>query len=103
MQASIEKRGAFNVAAKTRTWLKQIFSQAIARGLYENNPASELHAIALAPPPPQHYPHLRENELPEFLQALSTTTSRLPTRIAAWMAIFTAARLGTVRYRQWVT
>lgn len=36
------KRGAFNVADKARTWLKQIFSQAIARGLCEHNPASEL-------------------------------------------------------------
>lgn len=26
LQACIEKRGAFNVADKTRTWLKQIFS-----------------------------------------------------------------------------
>jgi integrase len=101
LQASIENRGAFNVADKARTWLKQIFSQAIARGLCENNPASELHAIALAPPPPQHYPHLHENELPGFLQALSTTTSRLPARIAAWMAIFTAARPGMVRYATW--
>lgn len=47
MQASIEKRGAFNVADKARTWLKQIFSQAIARDLCEYNPASELHAIAI--------------------------------------------------------
>ena len=101
LQASIEKRGAFNVADKARTWLKQIFSQAIARGLCEHNPASELHAIALPPPPPQHYPHLSESELPEFLQALSTTTSHLPARIAAWMAIFTAARPGMVRYATW--
>jgi hypothetical protein len=32
LQASIEKRGAFNVADKARTWLKKFFSQAIARG-----------------------------------------------------------------------
>ncbi|WDY57183.1 tyrosine-type recombinase/integrase [Pseudomonas sp. PSKL.D1] len=101
LQASIEKRGAFNVADKARTWLKQIFSQAIARGLCEHNPASELHTIALAPPPPQHYPHLRESELPEFLQALSKTTSRLPARVATWMAILTAARPGMVRYATW--
>ncbi|MBK4999557.1 integrase arm-type DNA-binding domain-containing protein [Pseudomonas sp. S31] len=101
LQASIEKRGAFNVADKARTWLKQIFSQAIARGLCEHNPASELHTIALAPPPTLHYPHLHENELPEFLQALSRTTSRLPARVAAWMAILTAARPGMVRYAAW--
>lgn len=101
LQASIEKRGAFNVADKTRTWLKQIFSQAIARGLCEHNPASELHAIAITPPPTQHYPHLHENELPEFLRALSKTTSRLPARIASWMTILTASRPGMVRYAKW--
>ena len=101
LQASIEKRGALNVADKARTWLKQIFSQAIARGLCEHNPASELHTIALAPPPTLHYPHLHESELPEFLQALSETTSRLPTRVATWMAILTAARPGMVRNATW--
>lgn len=101
LQACIEKRGAFNVADKTRTWLKQIFSQAIARGLCEHNPASELHAIAIAPPPTQHYPHLHEHELPEFLRALSKTTSRLPARIASWMTILTASRPGMVRYAKW--
>lgn len=101
LQACIEKRGAFNVADKTRTWLKQIFSQAIARGLCEHNPASELHTIAIAPPPTQHYPHLHEHELPEFLRALSKTTSRLPARIASWMTILTASRPGMVRYAKW--
>lgn len=101
LQARIEKRGAFNVADKTRTWLKQIFSQAIARGLCEHNPASELHTIAIAPPPTQHYPHLHEHELPEFLRALSKTTSRIPARIASWMTILTASRPGMVRYAKW--
>jgi len=44
--ASIEARNAFNVAKKVRGWLQQLFSQAIARGGCENNPASELLAIA---------------------------------------------------------
>lgn len=101
LQASIEKRGAFNVADKTRTWLKQIFAQAIARGLCDHNPASELHAIALTPPPTRHYPHLHEHELPEFLQALSATSSRLPARVAAWMSLLTASRPGMVRFATW--
>ena len=35
----IEKRGAMNVAKKTRQWLNAIFTFAIARGLTKDNPA----------------------------------------------------------------
>jgi hypothetical protein len=58
LQEPIENRDAHKVAKKTRGWLKQIFSQAIARGLCENNPASELRAIAAAGPAVKHHPHL---------------------------------------------
>jgi len=44
---------------KTRGWLKQIFSQAIARGFCENNPVSELRTIAAAPAL-KHHLHLLE-------------------------------------------
>lgn len=50
LQESIEARGALNTRDKIRVALRQIFSQAIARGLCEHNPASELGAIA-APTP----------------------------------------------------
>jgi hypothetical protein len=63
LQERIERRDAHNVAKKTRGWLKQIFSQAIARGLCENNPASELRAIAAAGPAVKHHPHLLEPAL----------------------------------------
>ena len=50
LQVGIEARVAHNVAKKVRGWLQRIFSHAIARGLCENNPASELLVIA-APAP----------------------------------------------------
>lgn len=102
LQERIEKRDAHNVAKKTRGWLKQIFSQAIARGLCENNPASELHAIAAAGPKVKHHPHLLEPELPDFLKALDRSTSRLTARVAAWMTLWTASRPGMVRHAEWI-
>jgi integrase len=102
LQERIEKRDAHNVAKKVRGWLKQIFSQAIARGLCENNPASELRSIAAALPKVKHYPHLLEPELPEFLKALDRSTSRLTARVAAWMTLWTASRPGMVRHAEWV-
>jgi integrase len=102
LQERIEKRDAHDVAKKTRGWLKQIFSQAIARGLCENNPASELRAIAAAGPAVKHHPHLLEPELPEFLKALDRSTSRLTARVAASMTLWTASRPGMVRHAEWV-
>lgn len=99
--ASVEARKAFNVAKKMRGWLKEIFSQAVARGLTENNPASELLAIAAEAPATQQHPHLLEPEIPDFITAMKTTTSRLPARTAAWLTIWTASRPGMVRWAEW--
>lgn len=99
--ASIEDRNAYNVAKKVRGWLQQIFSQAIARGLCENNPASELLAIAAPAPKTVQYPHLLEPELPDFLHAMKNTKARLIARTAAWLTIWTASRPGMVRHAEW--
>ncbi|MCP2070567.1 UNVERIFIED_ORG: integrase [Pseudomonas lini] len=101
IQAGIEARGAFNVAKKTRGWLKEIFSRAIAQGLMEYNPASELLVIAAEAPPTQQYPHLLEHDLPDFMRAMQRTTSRLVARTAAWLTIWTASRPGMTRWAEW--
>lgn len=101
LQAGIEARDAHNVAKKVRGWLQRIFSHAIARGLCENNPASELLVIAAPAPETQQYPHLLEYELPDFLHAMRGSRSRTIALTAAWMAIRTASRPGMVRYAEW--
>lgn len=101
LQEKIEARGALNTRDKIRVALRQIFSQAIARGLCEYNPASELGAIAKPTPKAKQYPHLLETELPAFLQALRRSTSRPPARVATWLALWTASRPGAVRYAEW--
>ncbi|WP_434135922.1 tyrosine-type recombinase/integrase [Pseudomonas luteola] len=101
LQEKIEARGATNTRDKVRVALRQIFSQAIARGLCEINPASELVTIATKTPKATPYPHLLEPELPAFLHALRKSTSRTPARTATWMCLWTASRPGMVRWVEW--
>lgn len=101
LQEKIEARGATNTRDKIRVALRQIFSQAIARGLCEVNPAAELVTIAIKKPQVEHHPHLLEPELPPFLKALRNSTSRTPARTATWLCIWTASRPGMVRWAEW--
>lgn len=101
LQASIEARGAHNVAKKVRGWVNQIFGHAIGKGLTENDPASRLDEIAAPAPVTRQQPHLLERELPDFLRALRTTTSRLPARTAAWLCLWLAVRPGMLRFAEW--
>lgn len=101
----IEARGAFNVAEKVRQWLRNIFSFAVAKGYMENNPASELNAVAQKTSRAAHYPHLVEAQLPHFLQQLRQQETRNPrsylTVTAAWLVLLTGSRPGMVRYAEW--
>lgn len=101
IQKAIEARGAYNTAEKARTWLNQIFGWAIAHGLCENNPASNLRDIAGVAPKEKQYPHLLEADLPEFLRALRESPSGPQARTAAWMVVRTASRPGMVRFAEW--
>lgn len=101
LQANIEKRGAFNIAEKVRGWVNQIFGFAIASGLTDNDPAARLGEVAKKAPETEHYPHLTEKELPDFLRALHNSKSRPIALTAAWLCIYTAARPGMVRFAEW--
>ncbi|MDL4862067.1 tyrosine-type recombinase/integrase [Halomonas elongata] len=101
VQRAIEARGAYNIAEKSRAFLRRIFDFAIAHDYCENNPASNLAEIAAPPPKVKPRPHLLEDELPEFLRSLRKTGSRHSTRVAAWMVLWTASRPGTVRWMEW--
>lgn len=101
VQRGIEGRGAFNIAEKSRAFLRQIFGFAIAHGYCENNPASNLNDIAARAPAARQRPHLLEPELPDFLRALRQSSSRQIVRTAAWMVLWTASRPGMVRWMEW--
>lgn len=101
VQVNIEDRKAFNIAEKSRAFLRRIFDFAIAHGFCENNPASNLLDVAATAPPSKLRPHLLEDDMPLFLRAVRQTGSRRATRIAAWMVIWTASRPGMVRWMEW--
>lgn len=101
LQASIELRGAHNTSEKVRVWVNQIFGLAIGLGMTENNPASNLVDIAEKAPEESQYPHLMEDELPDFLRALHGSQSGTIVKAASWLTVYTASRPGMVRWAEW--
>lgn len=67
----IEKRGALEVAHRAMKACGQIFMYGIATGRAERNPAADLQG-ALKTAKKENFAHLKEKELPEFLQKLET-------------------------------
>ena len=101
IQKRLEGRGAHNISKKVRSWLNQVYGRAIAQGKTQNDPASRLLHIAAKSPKTQHYPHLLEPELPDFLRSLKASKSRMTALTAAWLCIWTASRPGMVRHAEW--
>lgn len=99
--ARIEERGAFDVAKKTRQWLKAIFSYARANGWTATDPARDLAAIALRGPGVKNYAHLSVDELPDFLNALDAYDGSLLVKACAKLALWTANRPGVTRTIRW--
>jgi integrase len=99
--AGIERRGAFDVAKKTRQWLKAIFGYARASGWTVNDPARDLAAIAQPAPEKRAYAHLQLDELPDFLRALYAYDGSELVAACAKLALWTANRPGVTRTLRW--
>jgi integrase len=97
----IEKRGAMNVAKKTRQWLNAIFTFAIARGLTKENPAESLGAVAAPAPESKNFAHLTLDELPGLLRALDLYRGSPITKGCCLLALLTANRPGVTRTLRW--
>lgn len=97
----IEKRGALNVAKKTRQWLNAIFQFAVAKGLASTNPAEHLSSIAALAPESKSMAHLSIDELPAFLRALDAYNGSPLTKGACLLALLTANRPGITRTLRW--
>ena len=93
----VEKRGALNVAEKCRTWLNQIFRYAIAEGLVEINPASDMDIVAAVQPPVKHNPYLKREQIKPFLMALRDFHGSDFTKLAIKLLLLTGVRTGEVR------
>jgi hypothetical protein len=65
----IEARGALVKMGKLRWYCNQVFIYAISTGRATLNPVVNLSST-LSTPETQHFPHLSEPELPEFIRKL---------------------------------
>jgi len=99
--AGIEDRGAFDVAKKTRQWLKAIYSYARANGWTGADPARDLAAIAQPGPGSRNFAHLSVDELPGFLRALDAYDGSPLVKACARLALWTANRPGVTRTLRW--
>jgi integrase len=97
----IEQRGAFDVAKKTRQWLKAIFSYARAKGWTKNDPAGDLQAVMQKGPGVHNYAHLQVAELPGFLHALDAYNGSQLVKACAKLSLWTANRPGVTRTLRW--
>ena len=99
--AGIEERGAFDIAKKTRQWLKAIYSYARANGWTAADPARDLAAIAQRGPEKRNYAHLSLYELPDFLRAVDAYEGSALVKACARLALWTANRPGVTRTLKW--
>jgi integrase len=99
--AEIEQRGAFDIAKKTRQWIKAIYSHARASGWTTADPARDLAAIAQRGPGVKNHAHLPLDELPAFMAALDAYKGSTLVKACARLALWTANRPGITRTLRW--
>ncbi|MFG9883191.1 tyrosine-type recombinase/integrase [Pseudomonas aeruginosa] len=97
----VEARGTLNAAGKIRQWLHQIYRYALAKGVVESNPATDLDVVAAPAKAARHHPHLPFAELPELLEKLATAKLHTLTRSAIRLLMLTAVRPGELRAAPW--
>ncbi len=96
----IEKRGALELANRAMQYCSQIFMYGIATGRVERNPATDLKG-ALKTHVKKNYAHLKEIELPEFLEKLEAYDGNLQTKLAVKLLMFTFVRTTELRGATW--
>jgi integrase len=96
----IEKRGALEIAHRAMKACGQIFMYGIATGRVERNPASDLQG-ALKTTKKENFSHLKENDLPEFLQKLAVYQGNLQNKLAVKLLMLTFVRTAELRGAAW--
>lgn len=98
----IEKRGALDIAGRTRQICGQIFRYGIQTGRCKRDPSHDLKG-ALKTRKTEHFAALEIKEIPAFLQALERNDARLynRTRRAIKLSMLTFCRPGEIRQARW--
>lgn len=97
----IDGRGAPDVAKKTRQWLRQIYAYARGNGWTDVDPVRDLHAITDIMVESENYPHIKYEELPEFLASLRRVEADIFVKSAVYMAMWTGNRPGVTNTLRW--
>ena len=97
VQRKIETRQAYSIAEKVRSWLNELFRYAMAEGLIESNPASDMDVVAHPKNPTLHHPFLRMDELPAFLVTLRNYQGARQTQLGIRLLLLTGVRTGELR------
>ena len=98
----VEKRGALEIASKTKQIAGQVFRYGIQTGKCEWNAAENLTG-ALKTKKTNHFRSIEAEKLPDFLRALERNEARLyeRTRRAVWLSLYTFCRPVEIRKARW--
>jgi len=86
----LEERGATEKMRKVRQRCGEVWKYAIATGRAITNPAPDLASV-MKPHKKEHYPHLKAEELPEFLTVLQGYTGNILVKLAMKLLILTGS------------
>ncbi len=96
----IEKRGTLETAHRILQTCGQVFRYAIVTGRAERDISADLRG-ALKPAVQRHHSHLKDTELPEFLQKLEIYDGSDLTRHAIQLLAITFVRTNELRKATW--
>lgn len=102
MVKAIEQRGASEIAKRALETTSQIFRYAIAHGLADRNPASDVKPRdILISRRKQNYNRVDERDLPELLKKIETYPGTHLTRLAMKLLALTFVRTGELIAAKW--
>lgn len=97
IQRKIEGRGALSISEKYRYWIKEIFDYAVAEGVVDVNPATDLHVLAVPYRRNTHNPYLKVEELPEFFDKFNGYYGAYQTKLGLKLLFLTGVRTSELR------
>ncbi len=98
----IEKRGALDIAGRTKQVCGSVFRYGVATGRCERDIAADLKG-ALKTHRTKHFRAIEAEDIPAFIKALERNEARLfdRTRRAIWLSLRTFCRPGEIRQARW--
>lgn len=98
----IESRGALDIAKRALNTCSQVFRYAIAHGLAERNPATDIKpSDVLKPSQKTNYARLAQKELPELLRKIDTYDGQPLTKLALQLMALTFVRTSELIGARW--